>query len=49
MLNRLLKLLGEEASILRQGIHANYAPGSWGPKAADMMLMRDGRAWHNPE
>lgn len=23
----------------------NYQPGSWGPKAAEMMLSREGRAW----
>ncbi|MGC8668229.1 MAG: glucose-6-phosphate dehydrogenase [Chthonomonadales bacterium] len=26
----------------------NYAAGSWGPEAADRLLGRDGRAWHNP-
>ena len=25
----------------------NYAAGSWGPKAADQLLARDGRAWRN--
>jgi glucose-6-phosphate 1-dehydrogenase len=25
-----------------------YAPGSWGPPAADELLARDGRRWHNP-
>ncbi len=25
----------------------NYAAGSWGPEAADLLLTRDGRAWHN--
>lgn len=25
-----------------------YAPGSWGPSAADELLARDGRQWHNP-
>jgi glucose-6-phosphate 1-dehydrogenase len=24
----------------------NYAAGSWGPKSADELLARDGRAWH---
>jgi glucose-6-phosphate 1-dehydrogenase len=26
----------------------NYAAGTWGPSAADVMLARDGRNWHNP-
>ena len=26
----------------------NYEPGTWGPKAADEMMHRDGRYWHNP-
>jgi len=26
----------------------NYAAGSWGPKAADELLERDGRRWHLP-
>ena len=26
----------------------NYAAGTWGPSAADMLMARDGRAWHNP-
>ncbi|MDW8207395.1 MAG: glucose-6-phosphate dehydrogenase [Chloroherpetonaceae bacterium] len=25
----------------------NYAAGTWGPAAADALLARDGRAWHN--
>jgi glucose-6-phosphate 1-dehydrogenase len=25
----------------------NYAAGTWGPSAADALLARDGRAWHN--
>ncbi|MBL8763402.1 MAG: glucose-6-phosphate dehydrogenase [Phycisphaerae bacterium] len=35
------------SAALRSGIHT-YAPASWGPAAADEMLARDGRAWHNP-
>jgi glucose-6-phosphate 1-dehydrogenase len=27
----------------------NYASGSWGPEAADMLLARDGRSWYNPQ
>jgi glucose-6-phosphate 1-dehydrogenase len=26
----------------------NYASGTWGPVAADQLLARDGRHWHNP-
>jgi glucose-6-phosphate 1-dehydrogenase len=26
----------------------NYAPGSWGPDAADALLAREGRSWHLP-
>ncbi len=26
----------------------NYAAGTWGPSAADIMLARDNRRWHNP-
>jgi glucose-6-phosphate 1-dehydrogenase len=26
----------------------NYAAGTWGPSAADVMMARDGRSWHNP-
>jgi glucose-6-phosphate 1-dehydrogenase len=26
-----------------------YPSGSWGPHESDVMLERDGRAWHNPE
>jgi len=26
-----------------------YAPGSWGPAAADDLIRQDGRAWRNPE
>jgi glucose-6-phosphate 1-dehydrogenase len=29
-------------------IHA-YAPGSWGPEAADELISRDGFAWRNPD
>ena len=27
---------------------AEYAPGTWGPAASDLMLARDGRAWRLP-
>ncbi|MDZ4697707.1 MAG: glucose-6-phosphate dehydrogenase [Deltaproteobacteria bacterium] len=33
---------------LRRGIET-YAPGSWGPPGADILLARAGRRWHNPE
>ena len=26
----------------------NYAAGTWGPSASDIMMARDGRKWHNP-
>lgn len=32
---------------LRRAIH-EYKPGSWGPAAAEELLARDGRSWHNP-
>lgn len=32
---------------VREGIQT-YRAGSWGPDAADEMLARDGRRWHNP-
>ncbi len=41
--------LNAESESIRRNIHANYAPGSWGPKAADDLLARDGRAWHNDD
>jgi len=41
--------LGGASRRLREGIQANYAPGSWGPKAADELLRRTGRAWHNED
>lgn len=44
-----MPFLGESSASLREGIAANYAPGSWGPASADALLARDGRAWHNPE
>jgi glucose-6-phosphate 1-dehydrogenase len=32
---------------LRSAIET-YAPGSWGPPGADLLLGREGREWHNP-
>ena len=32
---------------IRKSIASNYAQGSWGPAAADAMMARDGRVWHN--
>ncbi|MBX3356330.1 MAG: glucose-6-phosphate dehydrogenase [Phycisphaeraceae bacterium] len=43
-----MPFIGPESEPLRRSIHANYAPGSWGPETADAMLARDGRRWHNP-
>ncbi len=42
-----MPFLGPASAMLREGIRGNYAPGSWGPAAADQMLARSGRAWHN--
>lgn len=36
-----------ESAALRDAIET-YHPGSWGPPAADALLAREGRAWHNP-
>jgi len=36
----------------KEDVHAefpNYAPGDWGPAAADDLLARDGRRWHVPK
>jgi len=43
-----MPFLGPESDALRSSIQANYSPGSWGPEAADALLARDGRRWHNP-
>jgi glucose-6-phosphate 1-dehydrogenase len=42
-----MPFLCESSAPLRKNVHANYAPGSWGPKSADDLMARDGRAWHN--
>ena len=42
-----MPFLGPESQPLRASIHANYAPGSWGPASAVELLARDGRAWHD--
>ncbi|MHC4218852.1 MAG: glucose-6-phosphate dehydrogenase [Planctomycetota bacterium] len=44
-----MPLLGPESQAVRRDIHANYAPGSWGPPQADSLLARHGRVWHNLE
>ena len=31
-----------------QGQPEQYAPGTWGPKSADELMARDGRAWRRP-
>lgn len=36
-----------KSEALRKGIE-EYPAASWGPAAADAMLNREGRAWHNP-
>ena len=43
-----MPFVGPESEPLRRSIYASYAPGSWGPEAADALLARDGRRWHNP-
>lgn len=43
----MMPFLGPESAAIRSAIHANYAPGSWGPPTADDLLARSGRAWHN--
>ncbi len=43
-----MPFLGPESAPLRRDIHANYAPGSWGPACAESLLTRDGRRWHDP-
>ena len=42
-----MPFLGPESAPIRRHIASNYAPGSWGPAAADEMLARHGRQWHN--
>jgi glucose-6-phosphate 1-dehydrogenase len=43
-----MPFLGPESNdSIRKNIHGNYAPGSWGPKSADSLIARHGRAWHN--
>jgi glucose-6-phosphate 1-dehydrogenase len=47
--NAVEPFLNSSSDAIRKAIHANYAPGSWGPKAADELLARSGRAWHNDD
>ena len=42
-----MPFIGPESALLRKNIHANYKPGSWGPRSSDDLLARHGRAWHN--
>jgi glucose-6-phosphate 1-dehydrogenase len=42
-----MPFLGPESDAIRKNIQANYKPGSWGPKSADALLAKSGRAWHN--
>jgi glucose-6-phosphate 1-dehydrogenase len=42
-----MPFLGPASAPIRAGIRGNYAPGTWGPPAADALLARDGRAWNN--
>lgn len=32
----------------QQGQPEQYAPGTWGPQSADLLLNRDGRSWRRP-
>ncbi len=43
----IMPFIDERSAPLRQGIRANYGQGSWGPAAADALMQRDGREWHN--
>lgn len=42
-----MPFLGPESASIRRNLNANYAPGSWGPAAADELMARGGRRWHN--
>jgi len=42
-----MPFLDARSAPLREGIVGNYTQGSWGPKSADDMMLRDGRAWHD--
>jgi len=35
-------------SAARTATVPQYSSGSWGPRESDLLLERDGRAWHNP-
>jgi glucose-6-phosphate 1-dehydrogenase len=39
-------LIAPESAAIRRDIQANYAPGSWGPAAANRLLA-PGRSWYN--
>jgi glucose-6-phosphate 1-dehydrogenase len=48
--NAVMPFLDDRSKAIRTGIHANYAPGSWGPPSADALLGSNGaapRTWHN--
>lgn len=45
--NAVMPFIGPASDSIRRDIHANYAPGSWGPATADQLLARHGRQWHN--
>lgn len=44
-----MPFIDERSAVLRKNMHANYQPGSWGPGAADELMQRSGRQWHNGE
>ncbi|MCE9619744.1 MAG: glucose-6-phosphate dehydrogenase [Planctomycetes bacterium] len=41
----IMPFLNKASAPLRKNIQGNYAPGSWGPKAAEELMTREGRAW----
>ena len=49
MWRAVMPLIGPESAGIREGIAANYRPGSWGPDEVDELLAQAGRKWHNPD
>ena len=45
--NAVMPFLDARSAPLREGIVGNYAQGSWGPRAAHDLMLRDARAWHD--
>ena len=42
-----MPFLDERSAGIREGIHGNYPPGSWGPDSSEKLLERYGARWHN--